>query len=157
MNSCAFESAQSHQFAPSCIPPMPRGSELLKASLGPSLHRSNLLSTLSDFLTDAGHITRNFQVWTDWTGLLFWMQRLLMVHAGCQQAGLVRPGNGYLPTTIHQKLLQRGGPPRGVSDRLFEDPLFKWALQPKVGALGCSATTAAFLGPERWQKLELDN
>ena len=68
---------------------------------------------------------------------------------GYQQAGLVREGKMHLPTTIHEKLPQRGGPLRGVSDRCS---LFKWAL-PQVGGLGRSAPTAALLGPEQWQEL----
>ena len=68
---------------------------------------------------------------------------------GYQQAGLVREGKMHLPATIHEKLPQRGGPPRGVSERSFEGPLFKWAAQPQIGAIGGAAPTAALLGPEQ--------
>ena len=72
---------------------------------------------------------------------------------GYQQAGLERQGNRYLPATIHGKLPHKGGPLRGVSDISCEGALFKWGLQPQIGAIGPAPPSVELFDPKQWQAL----
>ena len=111
-----------------CIPPMPWGHICLKHHL-PSLPQAKPYEPLLD-------------------ASLRSKRPYLLNHFRTE-----RQGNRYLPATIHGKLPHKDGPLRGVSDISCEGELFKWGLQPPIGAIGPAPPSVELFDPKQWQAL----